>query len=150
MENVKWIDELKLRAGYGVTGNQDFGNYKSLMLISASTNFFYNGEWVKAYGPASNANPDLAWERKSEVNVGVDFSFLNGRLSGAFDFYYRHTKDLLYDYTVPVPPYDYKTLFTNEEFKSAVYKVGKIPTPVDAYTQRLIEGESLGWAASAG
>ena len=187
MENVKWIDELKLRAGYGVTGNQDFGNYKSLMLISASTNFFYNGEWVKAYGPASNANPNLAWERKSEVNVGVDFSFLNGRLSGAFDFYYRHTKDLLYDYTVPVPPYDYKTLFTNvgtlsnlgvelslnaipvktkdfiwtsslvmahnenklisftnEEFKSAVYKVGKIPTPVDAYTQRLIEGESLG------
>ena len=113
MQDIKWLDELKIRTGYGVTGNQDFGNYKSLMLISSGTNFFYNGKWVKSYAPASNANPELAWERKSEFNAGVDFSVLGGRLSGALDYYYRHTTDLLYDYNVPVPPYDYKTIFTN-------------------------------------
>ncbi len=113
LQNVKWLSELKLRTGYGVTGNQDFGNYKSLMLMSSGTNFFYDGKWVKSYAPASNANPDLGWEKKSEFNVGVDFSVLNGRLGGTIDYYYRLTTDLLYDYTVPVPPYDYKSLFTN-------------------------------------
>ena len=187
MENISWLDELKLRVGYGVTGNQDFGNYKSLMLIGSGTNFFYNGAWVKSYAPASNANPDLAWERKSEFNAGLDFSILDGRVSGTLDYYYRHTTNLLYDYNVPVPPYDYKTIFTNvgaisnsgielsvnavpvktkdfiwttslvaahnenklisftnEQFKDADYKVGWIATPVGAYVQRLIEGESLG------
>lgn len=113
MENLHWLSELKLRAGYGVTGNQDFGNYKSLLLITSGTNFFYNGQWIKSYAPASNANPDLAWEKKSEFNVGLDFSVLEGRLSGAVDYYYRHTTNLLYNYTVPVPPYDYKSIFTN-------------------------------------
>lgn len=113
MKDLKWLSELKLRAGYGVTGNQDFSNYKSLMLMSTSTSFYYNGEWINSYAPASNANPELRWERKSEFNVGVDFSFFEGRLGGNLDYYYRLTTDLLYEYNVPVPPYDYKTLFTN-------------------------------------
>ena len=187
LKDVEWISELKLRAGYGVTGNQDFANYKSLMLMSSSTSFYYNGEWINSYAPASNANPDLRWERKSEFNVGADFSFLNGRLGGTLDYYYRLTTDLLYEYNVPVPPYDYKTLFTNvgsisntgielslyatpvktrnlvwttslvaahnrnklinftnEEFQNQDYEIGWIATPVGAYVQRLIEGESLG------
>ena len=113
MKGIKWLNELKLRSGFGVTGNQDFGNYKSMMLMSSGTNFFYDGKWVKSYAPASNANPDLAWERKNEFNVGLDFSVLDGRISGTLDYYYRLTTNLLYNYTVPVPPYDYKTLFTN-------------------------------------
>lgn len=113
MSTLGWLSELKLRTGYGVTGNQDFGNYKSLMLMSSGTNFYYDGKWVKSYAPASNANPDLGWEKKSEFNVGLDFSVLDGRLGGTLDYYYRLTTDLLYDYTVPVPPYDYKSLFTN-------------------------------------
>lgn len=187
LKDVEWLSELKLRAGFGVTGNQDFSNYKSLMLMSTSTSFYYNGEWINSYAPASNANPDLGWERKSEFNVGVDFSFFGGRLGGNFDYYYRLTTDLLYEYNVPVPPYDYKTLFTNvgsisntgleltlyatpvktrdivwttslvaahnenklikftnEEFKNQDYEIGWIATPVGAYVQRLIEGESLG------
>ncbi|MBO4557219.1 MAG: SusC/RagA family TonB-linked outer membrane protein [Bacteroidales bacterium] len=187
MKDIDWISELKLRAGYGVTGNQDFANYKSLMLMSSSTSFYYNGQWINSYAPASNANPDLRWERKSEFNVGADFSFLNGRLGGTLDYYYRLTTDLLYEYNVPVPPYDYKTLFTNvgsisnmgvelsvyatpvktrdlmwttslvaahnrnklisftnEEFQNQDYEIGWIATPVGAYVQRLIEGESLG------
>lgn len=113
LKDVKWLDELKLRAGFGMTGNQDFSNYKSLFLVKTSGNFYYDGKWSTAYAPASNANPDLSWEKKSEYNVGLDFSFFNGRLSGTVDYYYRLTTDLLYDYTVPVPPYDYSTLFTN-------------------------------------
>ena len=113
MKGIEWLSELKLRAGFGVTGNQDFSNYKSLMLMSTSTSFYYNGEWINSYAPASNANPNLGWERKNEFNVGLDFSFFNNRLGGTLDYYYRLTTDLLYEYNVPVPPYDYKTLFTN-------------------------------------
>lgn len=187
MKDISWLSELKLRAGYGVTGNQDFSNYKSLMLMSASTYFYYNGKWVSSYAPASNANPDLAWEKKSEFNVGLDFAFFDNRLGGTLDYYYRHTTDLLYNYNVPVPPYDYSTIFTNvgsisntgieltiyatpvktrdwtwettlvaahnenklisftnEQFKDTDYEIGWMATPVGAYVQRLIEGESLG------
>jgi len=187
LKGVKWLTDLKLRAGFGVTGNQDFANYKSLLLMKSSTSFYYNGEWINSYAPASNANPNLGWERKNEFNVGLDFAFLDGRLGGTFDYYYRLTTDLLYNYKVPVPPYDYDELFTNvgsisntglelsiyatpvktrelvwttslvaahnenklikftnEEFKNQRYEVGWIATPVGAYVQRLIEGESLG------
>ena len=113
MSDIAWLDELKLRAGYGVTGNQDFSNYKSLLLMTPSGHFLSGGRWVNAYAPDSNANPDLGWERKSELNAGVDFSFFDGRLGGSIDYYYRKTTDLLYEYSVPVPPYDYGTMFTN-------------------------------------
>ncbi|MCQ2183971.1 MAG: SusC/RagA family TonB-linked outer membrane protein [Bacteroidales bacterium] len=113
LKDVKGLDELKLRAGYGVTGNQDFENYKSMFLVKTSGSFYYNGAWQNSYAPASNANPDLAWEKKAEFNVGVDFSFLEGRISGAIDYYYRNTTNLLYNYSVPVPPYDYSQYFTN-------------------------------------
>ncbi|MBQ7272580.1 MAG: SusC/RagA family TonB-linked outer membrane protein [Bacteroidales bacterium] len=187
LKNVKWLDELKIRAGFGVTGNQDFGNYKSLMLMASGTNFYYNGQWINSYAPASNANPYLAWERKNELNVGADFSFFGGRIGGAIDYYYRLTTNLLYEYDVPVPPYDNNKLFTNvgsisntgieltlyatpvktrdfewttnlvaahnenklikftnEEFQNQDYKIGWMATPVGAYLQRLMEGESLG------
>ena len=187
LKDVSWLNELKLRAGYGVTGNQDFANYKSQLLMSPDGYFYYNGKWVSAYAPVSNANPNLAWEKKSEFDVGLDFAFLDNRLGGTIDYYYRLTTDLLYDYSVPVPPYDYKTMFTNvgsisnqgieitiygtpvktrkfqwnttltfarntnklisftnEQFKDGEYKVGWINTPVGVYSQRLIEGNSLG------
>lgn len=187
LKDAEWLDELKLRAGYGVTGNQDFSNYKSLLLMSPKGHYYHNGQWGSSYAPVSNANPNLRWERKSEVNAGVDFSFLRGRIGGTLDFYYRHTTDLLYSYQVPVPPYDYEWLFTNvgaiknmgveftlnaipvktrnftwnttltlssnrntldkltnEEFKDGEYKMGHIGDPINAYTQRLIEGQSLG------
>jgi TonB-linked SusC/RagA family outer membrane protein len=113
LSELKWVDELKLRAGYGVTGNQDFPNYKSLLLMQAKGYFYYDGQWVNTYVPKSNANPDLRWEKKAEWNVGVDFSLFNNRLGGAVEYYMRNTTDLIYEYTVPVPPYDYGTMFTN-------------------------------------
>ncbi|MBQ7708339.1 MAG: SusC/RagA family TonB-linked outer membrane protein [Bacteroidales bacterium] len=113
MKNVSWVEELKLRAGFGMTGNQDFSNYKSILRVEPNGHFYYDGKWSNSYAPSSNANPDLQWEKKSEWNVGLDFSLLKGRLGGTIDYYYRLTTNLLYDYKVPVPPYDYEKFFTN-------------------------------------
>jgi TonB-linked SusC/RagA family outer membrane protein len=113
METVDWVSDLKLRVGYGVTGNQDIGNYRSLLLMGRAGKFFYNGEWINTYQPASNPNPDLKWENKSEINAGIDFAVLKNRLGGSLDFYYRKSTDLLYTYNVSVPPYLFNELFTN-------------------------------------
>lgn len=113
MKDIIWINDLKVRVGYGVTGNQDFDNYKSLILMGKAGKFYYNGEWINSYQPVSNPNPDLKWERKQELNVGFDFSVFENRLGGALDYYYRTSTNLLYTYNVAVPPYLYQELFTN-------------------------------------
>lgn len=113
MQDVAWVNDLKLRVGYGVTGNQDFANYKSLIMMGTAGKFFYNGEWINTYQPTSNPNPDLRWEKKQEMNAGIDFSIFQNRISGALDYYYRKSTDLLYSYNVPYPPYIYPVLFTN-------------------------------------
>jgi len=113
MKSVSFVNDLKLRLGYGVTGNQDFANYQSLIMMGKAGKFFYNGEWINTYQPVSNPNPDLRWEKKSEYDLGVDFSIWHSRVSGTIDAYYRETTDLLYTYNVSVPPYIYYELFTN-------------------------------------
>lgn len=113
MEDLHWLNDLKLRLGYGVTGNQDIGNYKSLQLLTKDNFFYYNGGYISTYRPASNPNPDLKWERKGEFNVGLDFAVFHSRINGSLDYYNRTTKDLLYTYSVPVPPNLYNQLFTN-------------------------------------
>lgn len=114
LADAKWLDELKIRAGYGVTGNQEIGNYRSLSILQkGSSNFYYNKKWISTYEPGSNPNPDLRWEKKREFNVGLDFYTLNNRLNLTFDYYHRRTNDLLYTYTVPVPPNLYPQKFAN-------------------------------------
>lgn len=113
-KNITWLDNLKLRAGYGVTGNQDIPNYQSVSRISTTNRlFYYNGQWLNSYAPSSNPNPNLKWEKKGEFNVGVDFSLLKYRLSGTIDYYTRRISDLLWNYTVPVPPNVYPTTYAN-------------------------------------
>lgn len=107
------IDALKLRASYGLTGNQPGSSYLSLLRLGPSGNFFYNGEFVPGYSPVSNANTDLKWEKKSEIDVGIDFAFFNSRLLGSFDYYTRTTTDLLFEYEVPVPPNIYNRALVN-------------------------------------
>jgi len=113
LREVDWISDLKLRAGFGVTGNQDIGNYRSLQLLAVGGRMLYNGNWINTYPPASNPNPDLRWEKKEELNIGVDYGFLRGKISGSIDYYIRNTKDLLWTYSVPVPPNLYNSLYTN-------------------------------------
>ncbi|MCK9343357.1 MAG: TonB-dependent receptor, partial [Massilibacteroides sp.] len=75
--------------------------------------FLYNNEWIKILTPTRNANENLRWEKKYEYNMGVDFEFFGGRLGGALDLYLRDTKDALWDYSVPVPPYQYSGIRAN-------------------------------------
>ncbi len=113
MKELGWFNDLKLRAGYGVTGNQMNESYRSLFLLSRGGYFYQNGKWTSSYKPDSNAEPNLKWEMKHEYNVGVDFSILGGRLDGTIDVYYRQVKDALYEYKVPTPPYLHPKKLTN-------------------------------------
>ena len=114
LADVKALDELKLRVGYGTSGNQEgIDPYQSLQLYGASGQYYDNGKWYRAYQISQNANPDLKWEETSMLNVGLDFSFLNSRISGTFEYYDKRTDDLLYTYQVPVPPYLFNEMLAN-------------------------------------
>jgi TonB-dependent starch-binding outer membrane protein SusC len=115
MKNLGWFDNLKLRAGYGETGVIPGESYKSLTLLEYDENgyFYDNGQWVKGLIPASNPNPDLRWEKSTEINIGLDFSILKNRLSGSLDVYHKKTTDMLWDYEVPAPPYLYTSILAN-------------------------------------
>ena len=102
--DVSGIDNLKLRAGYGETGNLPPESYLSLLRFEPQGSFFYNGGFVPAYAPTRNANPDLKWETKGELNVGLDFALADYFVVGSVDYYNRRTRDLLYEVVVPVPP----------------------------------------------
>lgn len=107
MENVGWIDDLKIRTGYGVTGNNDFSATYSGNFIGADENRWLlpNGTWKYTYGRSEDVNPNLGWESKGEWNVGLDFSFLDGRIYGKVDFFRRKISDMLFYVRVPQPPY---------------------------------------------
>lgn len=104
--NISTFNSLKARVGYGVTGAEPSESYLSLQKFGPLGSFFYSGGSYKlAYGPSgTNANPDLKWEQKSDINVGVDFALMDYRLTGNLDFYTTTTTDLLYPFDVPVPP----------------------------------------------
>lgn len=113
MSDQDWCNELKLRLGFGITGNNLGSDLKSIALLSNNGTFWYNNQWIYTYGVAQNVNPDLRWERKFEYNLGIDYAFLDNRLYGSLDAYIRDTKDLLWDYEVPTPPYQYPTMLAN-------------------------------------
>ncbi len=114
MKNQTTISNLKIRAGYGVTGNQDaISPYNSLKLMSPNGTTVYEGSTVTTYALGSNPNPDLKWETKYTFDAGIDFGLWQGRMSGALDVYFSRTKDLLYTYKVPVPPFVYTDLLAN-------------------------------------
>ena len=110
--NSDWIQSLKPRISYGVTGRSDFGAYQSLATYRTRSQYFIDGEWVNGYAPSNNANPSLGWEKSISTNIGVDFDFWN-RLRGSVDLFDRQSKDLLYNYTAPQPPFVYSTILVN-------------------------------------
>lgn len=114
MKDVKWVNDLKLRVGYGVTGNQDgLQPYKSLELYGAEGIYYNDGSWQTAYKINQNANPDLKWESTAMLNVGVDFTLFNSRLNGTIEWYNKKTSDMLYNYEVPTPPFVYNKMQAN-------------------------------------
>lgn len=114
MQSLEFLNDLKLRAGYGVTGNMPSDHYLYLMRVGQTgSEIFMDGAFVKPWGALSNENEYLRWEKKHEYNVGIDFTMLNKRLSGTIDAYLRNTVDLLWEYNVPMPPYPYGTKWDN-------------------------------------
>lgn len=113
MSDISWINDLKLRADFGVTGNQDFGSYLSLNTMTGFGYYFYNGKYFQVWGPSKNVNPDLKWEKGKNWNVGVDFSLFNNRLYGSLNYFSRRQQDLLGNYKVSVPPYLFDETFVN-------------------------------------
>lgn len=131
MKDVKWLDNLKLRAGYGITGINVADPYTSLSSLNYEGAFLYNGTWKKALTTVRNANHDLRWEKKHEYNVGLDWDILGGRIGGSFDWYTRITKDAIWEYSVPVPPYMYSTMLANVgELKNSGFEMLIRATPV--------------------
>ncbi len=112
LKDVNFINDLKLRAGYGETGNEGFDAKVATRMYSADTWFLQDGKWFRTYGVRHNQNPDIKWEVKKEYNLGLDFSVLNNRLSGRFDIYKRKIDDLIYEISVSQPPaiYDKTTM----------------------------------------
>ncbi|MBP7849822.1 MAG: SusC/RagA family TonB-linked outer membrane protein [Lentimicrobiaceae bacterium] len=106
LSDVRWLNQLKLRASYGVAGNQEIGEYRSIVVWEPSGKATNpeTGQEVITFKPAWNANPNLKWEETAEVNVGIDFSIFNSQISGSLEVYQKTTTDLLGEYNVPVPP----------------------------------------------
>ncbi len=98
------LSNLKLRISYGVTGNQDIGDYLALKTLSAgNTSYIIGGSSYIAVGPTSNPNPNLKWESTAQSNLGLDFGFFKNRLTGSVDYYDKQTSDLLLTFAVPSP-----------------------------------------------
>ena len=108
-----WLNDLKIRADFGVTGNQEFGNYLSLDTMGPFGYSYYNGQWIRVWGPGKNVNSDLHWEQGKNWNVGLDFSLFNNRLYGSFNYFHRRQQDLLGNYRVPMPPYLFTHTYVN-------------------------------------
>ena len=114
MQNQHIFDNLKLRAGYGISGNaMGFDVYSSYNTYGASGTFVYDGKTYRTYGATKNANPDLKWESTGMLNIGLDFAFLKGRLNGTVEVYHKKTKDLIWSYPVSTTQYIYGWIDAN-------------------------------------
>lgn len=114
--SANWLNHLKIRAGYGITGSQDaIGEYTTIALLGISGGKYYDpasGTWKVSYQPDQNENPDLKWETTTQTNIGIDFSLL-GKLSGSIELYNKLTSDLIFTYAVPQPPNLYPEILAN-------------------------------------
>ena len=114
MKNQNLFSNLKLRAGYGVSGNaMGFDVYSSFVTYGASGTFVYDGKTYRTYAATKNANPDLKWESTSMLNVGLDFGFMKNRINGTIEVYNKKTKDLIWGYPVPTTQYVYGWMDAN-------------------------------------
>ena len=128
MKDIEWIEDLKVRFGYGVTGNNDFSSSYMANMLGSDTNWMLpDGTWAYSYGKSQNVNPNLGWEEKKEWDLGVDYSLFDGRLYGKFDYYRRKIDNLLYSVKVPQPPYTQGSQYQNigsMESKGWEFEVG--------------------------
>ena len=114
MQNQNLFSNLKLRAGYGISGNaMGFDVYSSFNTYGATGTFTYDGKLYRTYAATKNANPDLKWESTGMLNIGLDFGFLKNRINGTLEVYHKKTKDLIWSYPVPTTQYVYGWMDAN-------------------------------------
>lgn len=114
MKGITWLNNLKLRAGFGITGVIPNDPYISLTKYAYGSSYYYSdGKWLPGLSVSSNPNPDLRWEKSTEFNVGLDWSVLDNRLGGSIDVYNKKTTDLLFLYAVPTPPNLFNSTLAN-------------------------------------
>lgn len=101
LKNVDWIDQFKVRLGYGELGNQGINNFETRQTLVPGGNSVFGGAIVQGVVPARLPNPDLTWETTAETNFGLDFGFANNRISGSIDYYDRETRDQLFNKPLP-------------------------------------------------
>ncbi|WP_293880557.1 SusC/RagA family TonB-linked outer membrane protein [Sphingobacterium sp. UBA1498] len=137
MKGNDTFTNLKFRAGFGVTGTVPNDPYMSLRKLNTGDNFYTVGGWIPTIKPSSNANPDLRWEKKEEWNIGLDYGVLNNRIKGSIDYYKRTTKDMLWQYNVPMPPYLYDNMVANAgtmENKGLEVQISANPIRKESFT----------------
>lgn len=136
--DVDFMDRLRLRASYGVTGQDAPFDGISRLRFGPTGNFFVGGSFVQSFGPVSNDNPDLKWQETGEYNVGADLSFLDERLVATVEYYQKNTSDLIMEMEVPVPPNLYPTSWLN---------VGEIESKgIEATLQYdVVRNADIGW-----
>jgi len=144
LANVDWIDDMKIRAGYGVTGNIDaIDPYTSITLVGPNGTYLdgSSGYFLNAYSPTQQQNPNLRWEERHGRNIGLDFSFFNGRLTGNMNYFNDLTKNLLSYYNIPRPP----ALFPN-----VLANVGSLTNKGFelALSGQILKGSKLSWTSS--
>ncbi len=106
VKKLNVFDNLKLRAGYGTSGNSEgFDPLSSLVRWGSGGSFYKAGEWITSITPIQNANPDLSWERTHMLNLGVDFAIMKGRVNGTVEYYNKTTEGMIWQYTVPAETY---------------------------------------------
>jgi iron complex outermembrane receptor protein len=114
LKENKIFNELKLRIGYGITGNQDgLQPYRTLELYEPYGIYYDSSGAFSAFRVSQNANPNLKWEETAMLNIGIDFSLLKGKISGTVEWYNKKTSDMIYRYAVPTPPYVYDRIYAN-------------------------------------
>lgn len=114
LKYVGWVNDLKLRVAYGVTGNEGFSADYAARKYGSDTRWLLpDGTWAMSYGATTNLNKELGWEEKHEWNVGLDYSLFKNRVYGKFDLYRRAIKGLIYSVEVPQPPNTQSSMYKN-------------------------------------
>lgn len=116
MQDIGFMDDLKIRGSYGITGNQEIGTYQSLARLVTNLIYIFDNQLMSGAGQSSMVNQDLSWERSGQWDIGLDMSFFDNRIRVIFDYYKKDTRDLLF--TINLPSYS--------GFSSALFNTGSL------------------------
>ncbi len=142
MLSIKALDQLNLRAGYGVSGQQPAFDGLSRQVLTPSSPVYYNGDYIVGYGPSTNENPNLKWEEKREFNLGFDVAVAKNKLNVSIDYFKNKSSDLIDRYTVPSPPNVANSTFLNAmELSGSGYEVS-------LEYNNILNSEKLDWSAN--